>query len=812
MLKNYLLTAFREIFKNKIFSSIHIFGLALGIAAFVHILQYSLYELSYDKFYDNNEQIYRIRQDRYDKGILSTTWGAGCAAIGPALKNKFPEVEAYARLTNVNGIINIKGNNLRESNFREEKMYAANNAFLTMFPVKLIQGVDSTALNEPKTAVISESIARKFFGKEDAMGQSFKLNNGEEFRITGVFKDIPQNTHLKFDMLISWPTFVKWRGPEIETAWFWDGFYTYVQLKKGTDVAAFEKKMNEFTDKQIEDNSQQKSRIAIYTLQPLSSIHLNSNLMWEAEVNGDARTVYFLMVIAFIILIIAWVNYINLSTVKAIFRSREVAMRKISGASRMHLIRQFLVESFSINLLATMLAYILVLVSLSYLRKITGRDISLNTPEIWAVFAGMIFIGPIVSGVYPALVISSFKPIAIFRGKLTGASGGAFIRKALVVFQFAASITLIAGTFTVYNQLLYMRSQELGVNIDQTLVIKGPGVADSTYQDKLTAFKDELLKYPAIKAITASTSIPGSRVLWNAGGIKRVGEDDSKSNQYRIIGIDNDFVDAFKLKVISGRSFSKEFGSDEHSVLFNEEALKLMNFESPESALGVDIFFWGDNYKIIGVLKNFHQESLKEKYDAVIFRFTPGTRDYFSVKLNFKGKGNEDTYKLTRNTIETIKRHWEEFFPGNPFDYFFLSDHYDKQYQAEKQFRTIFGLFAILAIVIACLGLFGLSWFIIVQRTKEIGIRKVNGASVTDILLIVSKDFFRLVLYGIIIAAPLTYYLSMRWMEKYPFKVGFNWWLFGLSGILILIISAITISYNTMTIAQTNPAESINYE
>jgi len=757
MLKNYLLTAIREIFKNKIFSGIHVFGLALGIAAFVLILQYSLYELSYEKFYENNEQIYRIRQDRYDKGKLSTTWGAGCAAIGPALKNKFPEVQAYARLANASGIINISGKDAGEGNFREEKVFAANSAFLTMFPVKMISGVDSTALNEPGTAVISESIARKIFGNENAMGQSFKHNDGEEFRITGVFRDIPQNTHLKIDMLISWPTYVKWRGPDIENAWFWDGFYTYVELKKGTDAAAFEKKMNEFTDKQIAELTEQNIRIAIYTLQPLRSIHLNSDLMWEAEVNGDAGTVYFLMVIAFVILIIAWVNYINLSTVKAIFRSREVAMRKISGATRMNLIRQFLVESFSINLVATLLAYLLVLVSQPWLRNITGREMSLNTPEIWTVFAAMIFLGPVLSGIYPALVISSFKPIAIFRGKFTGASGGAFIRKALVVFQFAASITLIAGTFTVYSQLLYMRSQELGVNIDQTLVIKGPGVADSTYEDKLTAFKEELLKYPVIKSVTASTSVPGTRVFWNAGGIRRVSEDGSKSNQYRIIGIDYDFVDAYNLNVIKGRGFSKEYGTDANAVLFNEEALKLMNFASPDSALGVDIFFWGNNYKIVGVLKNFHQESLKEKFDAIIFRFTPGTRDYFSIKLNFAGESGSDSHKITENTIETIKGYWEEFFPGNPFDYFFLSDHFDQQYRAEKQFRTIFGLFAFLAIIIACLGLFGLSWFIIVQRTKEIGIRKVNGASVTDILLIVSKDFFRLVFLGIILAAPVIY-------------------------------------------------------
>ena len=340
---------------------------------------------------------------------------------------------------------------------------------------------------------------------------------------------------------------LRWSGPDIETAWFWDGYYTYIRLQKGTNVQAFEKKMNDFTDKQIEYDTRQYNQHAIFILQPLKSIHLNSNLMWEAEVNGDARTVNFLMVIAFIILIIAWVNYINLSTVKAVFRSREVAMRKISGAFRMHLIRQFLVESFTINLMATFLALILVLVTMPYLRLLTGREMSVNTGRTWMVFTAMILAGPIVSGLYPALVISSFKPIAIFRGKLSGASGGAILRKVMVVFQFAASITLIAGTFTVYNQLIYMRNQDLGVNIDQTLVIKGPGVADSTYEDKLTAFKEELLKYPVIKAITASTSIPGSKVLWNAGGIRRVSEDDSKSNQYRMIGIDYDFVDAYNL-------------------------------------------------------------------------------------------------------------------------------------------------------------------------------------------------------------------------------------------------------------------------
>ncbi len=807
MLRNYLSTSLREILKNKTFSLIHIFGLSTGIAAFVLILLYAFYELSYENFYTNADQIYRIRQDRYENGKLSTTWGEGCAAVGPALKKEFPEVLAFGRLTNVSGIIGIN-----ENNFREDRMFAANSAFLTMLPVKLLSGTDSTALNEPFTAAISESIAKKYYGSSDAVGQSFRFNKEVVFKITAVFKDIPENTHLKYNILLSWPTYVKFRGPEVETAWFWDGFFTYISLKKGTDTKAFEKKMNEFTDKETANPSSPHIRVATYSLQPLKSIHLHSNLMWEAEVNGDSRTVYFLMVIAFIILIIGWVNYINLSTVKAIFRSREVAIRKITGAFRRHLISQFLIESFAINLFASLLALVMVIVLLPFLRELTGREMVFNTFATWAVFLSMIFIGPIVSGIYPAMVISSFRPVSIFRGKLNGASGGASIRKILVVFQFAASVTMIAVTLTVYKQIIYMRSQDLGVNIDQTLILKGPGIADSTYNEKLSAFKSELLKYPIIKAITASTSIPGERVFWNAGGIKRVSDDDSKANQYRIIGVDYDFIEAYKLKLITGRGFSRDYSTDENCVLFNEEAIKLMGFSSPESALGVDISFWGNNYKIIGVLKNYHQESLKENYDALIFRLTPGTRDYYSVKLNYTGQPGTDIYKVSQSTVKNIKEHWEQFFPGNPFDSFFLSTFYENQYRAEKQFRTIFELFATLAILIACLGLFGLSWFIIIQRTKEIGMRKVNGASIPDILLLISRDFFKLILYGIIIAAPVSWYISQNWLEKFPFRIGFNWWLFLLSGLLIFILSGLTISYNTIAIANKNPAESIKYE
>jgi putative ABC transport system permease protein len=489
-----------------------------------------------------------------------------------------------------------------------------------------------------------------------------------------------------------------------------------------------------------------------------------------------------------------------------------VAIRKISGASRIQLIRQFVVESLTVNTIASVLALIIVLVSLPFFRVLTGREMGIDSFGIWSIFVAVILLGPIVSGLYPALVISSFKPMSIFHGKLNGVSGSALLRESLVVFQFAVSVVLISGTITVYRQLSYMRSQDLGVNIDQTLILKGPDVADSTYNKKFTAFKTELLKNPAISSVSASTSVPGSKVQWNAGGIRRLADDDSKSNQYRVIGVDYDFVDAYSLKLLTGTSFSKEYGSNSESVLFNEQAVKVMGFDTPESAIGEKIFFWGNNYKIIGVLKNFHQESLKENYDALIFRFTPDTRRYYSVKLNYTGKDVTDRYKLVQSAIGFIKNNWNQFFQGNPFEYFFLSDQYDNQYHAEKQFSIIFGLFALLAIIIACLGLFGLSWFIIVQRTKEIGIRKVNGATAMNVLRLISTGFFKLIIIAITIAAPVTWYLSINWLEKYPYRVEFSWLIFLLSGLLVFIICSLTISYNAISISQTNPARSLRYE
>lgn len=804
MMQIYLKSAIREISKNRIFSIIHIIGLSTGIAAFVIILLYALYELSYDNFYKNADQIYRIRQDRYDKGKLSTTWGAGCPAIGPAIKKEFPEIADYARLTGVPGALCVD-----EKIIRVDKMYVATTSFLTMLPVRMLSGIDSLALNEPFTAVVSESLAKKYFGGTDVIGKTFKLDNELLFRITGVFADNPANTHLKFNILFSWPTYVRLAGDGIDTAWGRDGFYTYISLKKGTEIPVFEKKMNEFAKKQAEGTLKQYGQAVEFKLQPFSSIHLKSDLMFEAEVNGNAETVYFLMVIAILILIIAWVNYINLSTVKAAFRSREIAVRKISGASRLHLVKQFITESFTLNIIASVIAFILVALALPSFRSFTGKAIYLNTPVVYLIFLSVILFGPVLAGLYPAFVNSAFRPTAVFGDHSGGVSGSAFIRKALVIFQFAVSAILIATTFTVYRQLKYMKDQELGVEIDQKLIVRGPSVADSTFTEKMTSFKAELSKFPVIEDVTSSTCIPGGRVTWNAGGIRRASEDDTKGNQYRILGIDYDYVDSYGLSLLAGRTFSREFGADETCVLFNEAAVRLMGFETPESAIGENIYFWGNNYKIIGVLKNYHQESLKENYDALIFRLLPATRDYITISLNYSQQSKKDKSAIVSPAVEIIKEKWDQFFQGNPFEYYLLSDHYEEQYKPENQFMTIFGLFAVIAIIIACLGLFGLTWYIIARKTREIGIRKVNGATIPEIIFLVSGFFFRLVFIGIIIAAPVTYLIAINWSEKFAYRSGFSWPVFILSSLIIIVISAIAISYNVIFLARTNPAQSL---
>jgi putative ABC transport system permease protein len=805
MLKNYFKIAWRNIMRHKAYSGINILGLAIGIAACLLILQYVSFELSYENFQVNKDRIYRVQQDRYDNGKLSTQWAAGAYAVGNSFKDAIPEIEDYVKVVQ-NRNMTAEVNN---QPVKIEKLYFASSSFFNIFTYPLISGDKNTALKEPFAAALSETTARKIFGTTNVIGKSLELNRNTTYKITAVYKDAPVNTQLKPDMLFSYATYIKFVGPDNnpETAWQWDGCLTYLLLRNNVDPAVVEKKFAPVVEKFTAEDMKRYNAGVTYHLQSLKDIHLYSHYMMEPGENGDGKTVYLLLGIAFFIVIIAWVNYINLATARAITRAREVGVRKAIGSQRRQLIIQFLSESALLNGFALVLSIAIVIAAIPGFNAISGQQLSFTLfgeADFWLGLISLFIIGVFFSGLYPAFVLSGFKPIEVLKGKLGTTKQGALLRKSLVVFQFAASLFLLIGTITVYQQIQYMRKQSLGINIDQTLVVSAPIVGiDSTFLQKMTAFKQELQNQSSIKSITVSTSIPGEAVGWNAGGIKLVGQDESKQKQYRVIGVDYDYLKTYGLKLIAGRAFSKEFGSDKNSVIFNKKGIEQLGFNKPEEALGKKIDFWGDQYTIEGVTENFHQQSLREAYEPLILRLIPDVNGSVSIKTSAE---------QAANTINIVKAQWSKFFPGNTFEYFFLDDHFDAQYKADQRFGQVFTLFTSLAILVACLGLFGLASFTTLQRTKEISIRKVLGASVGGILKLLYREFAILLLVAFVAAAPIAWFTVSNWLQGYAFRIDIHWAFFVLPFVFIVAIALITVSFQSIKAAITNPVKSLRTE
>ncbi|MCR8559780.1 ABC transporter permease [Mucilaginibacter sp. BJC16-A38] len=803
MIKNYLLIAFRNLKKNKAFSFINIVGLAIGMAAGLLIIQYVVFELSYDNFHVKKERVFRVSQDRYNNGKLSTQWAAGAFAVGSKFKANFPEIEDFVKVVGAGSVLAT----YQDQRITLDKVYFAGNSFFNIFSYQMVSGDPKTALLEPFSVVITETNAKKLFGTANPIGKLLSFGYNDPVKITGVIKDFPVNTHFKTDVLLSYATLLKFVGPknDIDNAWRNDGALTYVLLRPGVNPKALEAKFVPYVNKEYAAFKGSGDG-AKYYLQPLESIHLYSHLMIEAEPNGDGKSVYLLAGIAIFVIIIAWINYINLATARGIGRAKEVGVRKTLGSAKGQLITQFMLEAMLLNGLAIVLAIALIIVFIPVFSSISGQYLSLTLlvkPAFWLGVIGLFLLGSFFSGFYPAMVLSNFKPVEVLKGKLSASPRGIILRKAMVVFQFAASIFLLIGSLTVYRQISFMEKQSLGININQTLVIKPPLSRVDSFYRSMSAFKNESLRNAAVKSVTVSTSIPGEPVQWNAGGIKLVGTPESEGKQYRIIGGDYDYLKAFGAKVILGRVFSKDFSTDPHAVVFNIKATQQMGFAKPADAIGKRVDFWGDVYTIIGVVDNYHQQSLHDAYDALIFRCIPDVRGNVSVKIN--------TTDLPR-TIAALKANWKEFFPGDQFDYFFLDQHFNEQYHADKQFGQVFAAFTGIGIFVACLGLFGLVSYTIVQRTKEIGIRKVLGSSVNGILQLLYKDFAKLVVVAFLVSAPLGWYASHQWLQTYAFRIDINWTLFVIPFIVVLFVAFSTVSYLSFKAALMNPVKSLKTE
>jgi putative ABC transport system permease protein len=826
MLKNYFKIAYRTLLKNKAFSFLNIFGLAIGMAACFFIFQYVYFEQSYDRFHKNADNLYRVTISYSGSFANLPAMATNHPALGPAMKAEFPEVKNYVRVVDPSlflssSAISAKDRAGNMTTFNDGKMYIADSTFFMMFSFPLLQGNPATALSQPNVMVISQKQAEKLFGKENALGKTVYLNQQMPFTITGVFKEVPENSHIKFDLLMSFKTIDNNGG--LAGTWNWPEYYNYVQLVPGTDPKKVEAKFPDFIRNHLGAIMKQYSFGCAFHLQKVTDIHLQSNLLKEPEVNGSQKEIYFLTLIGIFILTIAWINYINLSTAKSAERAKEVGLRKVVGGRRWQLIGQFITESVLINLLALVVAALIVLCCLPFFGPFVGKDMgSVFSTEglwhsggFWLVLSGIFIVGAFLVGAYPALILSSFKPVQVLKGKFSRSGKGVFLRKALVSFQFVLSLMLIGGSVTVYRQLTFMRNQELGYNKDQVLVIKAPALFDSLYTNKVTLFKSQLAAHPSVHDVSITSDIPGRSII-ERNSVRRASDDASHNFIAYLMQVDDHFANTFQLKMAAGRNFRPNDTANMNRrdlkptpVLVNESLVKGLGFRSNEAALQqIVLFQYGQSplsCQIVGVLKDYHQRSLKEAYDPIIYFYPAnyGNIGFFTLNIN--------THNL-QHDVASMKDIYKNIFAGIPFDYFFLNDFFNNQYKADQQFGKVFGLFTMLAIFIACLGLLGLSSFMIRLRTKEIGIRRVLGASVYSILALFSKDFVRMICLASLIAIPVIYFMAYKWLSNYAFHIGLSWYIFLVPPLLLLALSlAITVLQSTRA-ALSNPVTSLKTE
>jgi putative ABC transport system permease protein len=819
MLKSYLKTSIRNLLKTKVFTFINILGLAVGMAACLLLIQYVYFENTYDTFHEHAADIYRV-PITFTGFSMDGTSAANHPALGPAMLRDFPEVKNFTRVVQASLFskslaLTYTSDSGEKISHNEEHIYLADSSFFSIFSFPLLSGEPATVLAEPRTIVISESLAKKYFGAIDPLGKNLVLGKTFSMLVTGVFKDIPENSHITFDCLVSFSTL----GPQMDENWKWPEYYTYVQLYPDVDPAELESKFPAFIDLYLGEIQKEFDFQAHFSIQPLEDLHLRSNVAKEPRITGDLKTLNFLKITALLILLIAWVNYINLSSARSLERAREVGYRKVAGATKIELMFQFLMDSLIINVLALILAIIMATISLPYFNDLAGKKMGNSILEIALLgdlrfWYGMVIVivgGALLAGLYPAWLLSSYRPTDVLKGKFSSSTSGIFLRKALVTFQIFTSVCLIAGTLTVSKQLNFMRDKDLGYAKDQMLILKFPSIVDSTIISNSNYFKNEIAGLSTVQSISNSSDIPGQLLDNNTLRRKESTEDDRLLTF--IIRVDHEFFDTYQMELIAGRTFRMEdstniFTSTNNALVVNEQLVQTLGFESPEDAIGESIlFYYGpkeNEGRIIGVIKNHNQRSLKQEYDPILYLYPRFVAwDYYSIHLH----GDQ-----IARAVADVESHYKRIFSGNPFDYFFLDEYFDNLYRADQQFQGVFAVFSTLAILVALLGLFGLSTLMMAQRAKEISIRKVLGAEVSSIVLLLSRLFVKMILLAGVVAAPVIFLWSENWLSNFAFRIGLDWTIFVIPIILLLLISMMTISYQTIKAAIQNPVDALRQD
>ncbi|MBO3697149.1 ABC transporter permease [Roseivirga sp. E12] len=815
MYKNYIKTTLRSLKKNRLFSLINIFGLAAGIAASVFILQYAFFELNFDRFHKNSSNVYRVMNERFEGERLIQRGQITYSAVGKQMFEDYPEVVDYFTLSTF-------GQNVIEHNQNPVKIpfsILVEPSFFEMFSFNVIAGNPKEVFDQKRKMVVSEDVAKRLFQSDEGnwdkyIGEIIRMGSSRmEYELVGILEDAPPNSSLQYEVILSRATTFDF-SPQAEFGWLGSDYFHYVQLDERADPASLVQKFEDFSNKYFKGN-QVTGTYEKFHLQPLEDVYLYSDYEYENHQTSDGSMVWILILIAAFILIMAWINYINLTTSKSLQRAKEVGVRKVVGATKKQLVIQFLMESLTLNFLAFILAITLVQVFQNSFNLLVERELGLidflssqlyGTPVFLWLF-GTLLLGSFLSGVYPAFILAAFNPSQSLKGQFAKSSKGQLLRKTLVVFQFALSIALIAGTVLVYQQTTFMRNQDLGVNMERVLTVEGPALTnmDTTFVERIQQFSNKLEQNSRIEKVGTSASVLGSR-LPRTFNVRTSPE--GEGTMLNRINANFGFLDVYKIEIIAGRNF---IPSDHHrefslikGVILNEKASQLLGFESAQDAVNKKLTFFGRDWEIIGVTADFHHRSLKSSIEPLMVSpFYNGGDDTYHIRI--------DDSNLPE-TIEYISQTFDEFFPNDIFEYNFMDARFDNQYKADQQFGKIFNIFSLLAIAIACLGLFGLAGYTAIQKTKEIGIRKVLGASITNILHMLSKEFFLLILLASVIGLPLIFLGARLWLAGYEYQTDIGTAFFLLPVMVVLFVAATIIFGQSMKTAQSNPVKSLRQD
>ena len=807
MFRTNLKIAFRNITRHKAFSVINILGLSLGIAVFLLIAEYTVSEYSANRFHKNFDRLYRTNA-LYQKGNTDYYLAAGFA---PMLADKFPGVERIVRVTNEigGGVLSINpkdSGNKTEYAFREEQMIFVDPSFLSVFTFPLLSGSPVLPAN---TLAITQTIANKLYGNSNAVGKTITVSNqfgNLLYTVGAVIKDLPVTSDIQANVFLSLQTLENpanrdgndWADPKGMDAGFTN---IYFLLSKGVDATALANQITRFIHQSLP-----QTKDAQLALQPFKNLHIAPNFTYPFQTYGNLLLMVVFSIVGALILLIAWINYINLSTAQAIKRHKEVGVRKVLGASRFQLISQYLTETLLLTITGIAIGILMVQLMQPAYNTYTGRQLSLsvlNTGGFIAIGIAIILAGSVLSGGYVAFVISGYNPVSSIRGKIEKVATGISLRKSLVVFQFTISIVFIISTMILYKQMRYMNTQQLGMKLDQLIVIKGPTVSTDNQASKNIAFKNSLAQLPFITKYAASNNIPGQGFNFGANGIARqaaAAGDDKKA--YQMFICDEGFIDTYGIALKEGKNFTAEDAANgwgkARRVIVNEKAAQQLGFAANENIVGKKIM-WGEPYEVIGVVRDYHHLSLREAIQPTIY-LPSVSFGYFTVQLNMQN---------FQSNINTLKKLYKENFGGNPFEFSLANEQFNKQYIAEQKLGGVFVSASLIAFLIAGMGLFGLATLSAQQRTKEIGIRKVLGANVAGIVSLVSKDFLKLVIIALVIASPIAWYIMNRWLENFAYKTAVSWWIFLLAGGTAVIIAFATVGYQSLRVARANPVYSL---